>query len=530
VLWLKGAKSSDGKPLNTGSVFALSRLSSPLVANSKSTIGAVDDLTAGLLEPLRVETQKAMAAADHLMIPREDVLLAWTFKTHSLTNELPELRKKPVDWNLPTAIGAVVEFDLTAVKALADNPLVGIGSAAYSDILWMKEGELISGNAMDPNASETNTDVTPNVVRSTEGSFTAETLTTPRQEARRFSLIAPKTSKKAGGKVPVVIFQHGLNGSRREALFIANTFAKGGYAVLAIDAPFHGDRSYCTQNADCRGGSTCDSNHRCTDDLNDPNDGYQYGNIGPFSNPIKTPVISGNQFLSTTNLFASRDHFRQQVIDIAQLIRVLQNTTDGIGAIPIDNPDTMGVTETLDVENPRYVGQSLGGIMGALISAAIPEIPASTLNVPGASLTDILLGSQAFASRKQALDLYLASRGMPAGSDAYFQFLDIARWILDPADPQNYGRHLIAEPFQDLVAQQPGPRKRIFISWVKNDEVIPNSTTTLLIRSIDAAAAPANFKEKQYPSGGHTFMVQNVVTNPNLAFASQQEALEWVDQ
>ena len=67
-------------------------------------------------------------------------------------------------------------------------------------------------------------------------------------------LILPKVPRFADGRIPVVIFQHGITRFRRDALIISNTIAKHGYATLAIDHPLHGDRSYCTSDSDCATG------------------------------------------------------------------------------------------------------------------------------------------------------------------------------------------------------------------------------------------------------------------------------------
>jgi hypothetical protein len=526
--WLKGARTLDGRAVNANVIFALTRLPLPLFANGKSTTDAVDDLTAALLEPLREKLQPAFAAADTLGIAREDILVASTFTTQTTSASLPGLAAKPGGaWALPTGITGgptnLVAVDFSQL-ALLENLCAGCD--LHSAILWAKEGEFTSADALDPAGTEVDLNQASKPVISTEGPFTDATLATPRVEQRRFFLAVPKGAKSATGRIPVVIFGHGLGESRRDAILIANTIALAGYATLAIDAPFHGLRSYCQGDTDCRAGVTC-TNHRCPDLLADPNDGYKVRNLADFgADPLGTPAISSSQFVSSTNLFASRDHFRQQVIDVAQLIRVLNDTTNGIGAIDVNDPATAAVTETLEPAHPRYIGQSLGGIMGTLISAGIPEITASTLNVPGASMTDVILTSPSFHSNKVALDNYLTLQGKTPGTQAYEQFMDLARWALDPADPQSYGRHLIAEP---LVASW--PRKRIFVSWIQGDGTIPNPTTQLLLNSIETGPAPANFQVKKYAGGDHSFLLGVYSpTSSGLAIEAQTDAVDWVTQ
>jgi hypothetical protein len=54
-------------------------------------------------------------------------------------------------------------------------------------------------------------------------------------------------------------------------------------------------------------------------------------------------------------------------------------------------------------------------------------------------------------------------------------------------------------------------------------------TTALLLNSIDGQNEAAFFKEKQYPSGGHAFLLN--ITSPAaaaLAIQGQTDAVDWV--
>ncbi len=519
LLWLTGARGRDGLRVQPSGALALLRLSTPLWANGKSALAGLDDESAEALETLRQKYAPTFALADGLGIARADILWATFFTTQSGPLELPALRALPQTWNLTTQVtGGPGNLTLLNTSSLASY---------LPDVRWVKEGSYTAGNALDPSGTEE--DLSSGLSIPTEGAFTAATLASPTLEQRQFFLAVPKVAKTpATGKIPVLIFQHGLGGSRRNAFAIANTAAQFGYATLAIDAPFHGNRTFCQANVECRVGTVC-TNHRCPDDPNDPNDGYALTPLGTFTDLIGVPLRSGEQFVSTTNLLASRDHFRQQVIDLAQLVRVLGDTTAGIGAIDVDDAATGAVVETLDPQNPRYIGQSMGGIMGALITAALPEILSATLNVPGASQADIVANASHWNARKAQVDAYLTARGRGPGTQAYERFIDHGRWAMDAADPQNVGRHLIAEPLPDALTQAPLPRKRVFISWIQGDQVVPNATTQLFINSIDAAPAPANFKQKMYVGGDHAFLVDVISLNAPLAYQAQAEAMQWVD-
>jgi len=47
---------------------------------------------------------------------------------------------------------------------------------------------------------------------------------------------------KRGGKIPCVIFLHGYGGSKEDIRGVASIVAREGYAVMAIDAKYHGER------------------------------------------------------------------------------------------------------------------------------------------------------------------------------------------------------------------------------------------------------------------------------------------------
>src|SRR5690606_16202983 len=42
--------------------------------------------------------------------------------------------------------------------------------------------------------------------------------------------------------LPVVVFQHGINGSAHNVFGVANSLNAAGFAVIAMDLPFHGSR------------------------------------------------------------------------------------------------------------------------------------------------------------------------------------------------------------------------------------------------------------------------------------------------
>ncbi len=524
VLWLKGAAPFAGSlPLKMAPAFVLAKSKQPVVVNGKSQVSTVSDEDAVELEKLRLKTQDALAVADARGLSRDDVLLAWTFTTQTTAPTLPALRAKPSEWNLPTGVVGGPAMLTNLPTNLLQVLSLQAGGDFHSAIRWAKEGAFTSGNALDQNGWELDlTNPSAPVHTGTEGPFTPATLATPRQEQLRFWLFVPKVPKNLNGGIPVVIFQHGITGSRVQSALIANSIAKAGYATLAIDLPMHGDRVYCASNSECSNNGAC-TNHRCPPSAS-------------VNDVISGQPSSGLRFGSSTNLAATRDQLRQQIIDVAQLLRVLKDTTNGIGAINVDDSATEGVVEHLDVATPRYIGMSLGALTGSLIVAANPEIPAACLNVGGASPADILTQASVpfLRNRKLKLDAYLkAKRGIDVGTQAYEEFFDIARWMMDSSDAQNMGRYYIDEALTDTLTQTPYPKKRILISWAKDDPWVPNATTLKQINSIESASMLSYFKQHLYDgatTGNHSFMFSiGSAAQVQVTLQSQAEAVSWVD-
>lgn len=586
LIWLRGAAGTNGKGVNANTTFALARLTNPLVdSNGNSTIDGVPNSQAQQLAVLQSLISPVLQIVNGVGtsagFTKEQVINAWTFLTETTSPAGAQLNAYPYSPPIASAF--------TPVTFPCANPGVGCGPDPTGLVAggipyptWTltpfvappasggfgfshiqadaKEGFYPAPELLIASVPDFQLGTGPTV---TEGYFNP-TLA-PRPEMRHFTLIMPNASGMAalgartscGGAgqpachVPVVIFQHGLGGFRRQAALISEALATAGFATFAIDAPMHGDRSFATAASQCQAAIDWDStNFRCAPGT------YAYVDPGPtdIQHYMQEPAISGQNFLSIANIFATRDHFRQQIIDYAQMMRVLNAISSQFDVS--DMPG--GVTAVLDAtaRPPAYIGQSLGGILGALITASIPEIKLSVLNVPGASLVDIIEDQYTpqqvppngggFYGFKAGLDAFLASPaggGMKTGSHAYDFFLDTARWILDPADPQNFGRNLIAEPLPNLESGTPAPGspKKVFVSWMQNDPVVPNATTQLLINSITVPSNLAgDFQNKPYAFpvstdplasfnvGDHGFLID--YKDLTTTVIGQTDAVTWVAQ
>jgi hypothetical protein len=261
---------------------------------------------------------------------------------------------------------------------------------------------------------------------------------------------------------PTVIFAHGLGQSKTNALVIAPQLAQAGnFATVAIDAVAHDSRAVRISNDPARG---------CGDvNTGNPN------NLRP--PPVTSPQCY-DSFLST-NLGTTRDNIRQTILDYHGLIAALKacSVTPCGGFKP-------------NMTKLYYVGQSLGGILGGMtvataVDATTSAFKASVLNVPAVGWVDFLENTQNLRIRCFLVDglidagILKGEKSSPPGNptmglcltDAwkmqpgYVQFSVIGRWVLDPADPANFTSKLRT--------------RRVLIQEVVDDGVAPNFATEI---------------------------------------------------
>jgi hypothetical protein len=346
-----------------------------------------------------------------------------------------------------------------------------------------------------------------------------------------FVMTIPVGTAPAAGW-PVTIFGHGLTGDKTNAFAIANTLASIGQVTIAIDEPWHGDRNTCTgfgaflnlatgqtiftDDYACSNPATqsCNAAGRCqlrtrpsapactpaspTSDLvclgagqgACAPDGFCEGAGAGFASSITlgpgvSLPVSGWNFLNLADFFAGRDNIRQQVISHAQLARVI--IASGPGGINTTPPST---AVKLDPTKISYVGQSVGSFLGGLYTSVAPEVGNTALNVAGSDWVLNLLTSPSFAAQKNAFLKGLAAEGVEQNSPEYDQFLGIAKWIIDPADPVNAAYYLthpakLPSPLPDNI--KPATR-RAFVQWILDDQVVVNPGTVELVNA--AVGAP----------------------------------------
>jgi len=278
---------------------------------------------------------------------------------------------------------------------------------------------------------------------------------------------------------PVVIFQHGINRSRADALNIADSFADSGLVVVAIDLPLHG--------------VTDPTSQLYASATNPLYSGLSLPPLGSIERTFDLDLVnnttgtagadgeidsSGASFLNLTSLLTTRDNLRQGAADLITLTRSLPAMSLGSGS-----------AGDIDPAGIHFLGHSLGAVVGTLFLAVASntEIRTGVLAMPGGGIPYMLRDSASLGPRMVTA---LQAQGLTRGSALFEQFFRDAQTVVDSGDPLNYiaaaaANHPI-HVFQVVGSLTSPP-----------DQVIPNSATERLIDAagltrIAAASSPGS--------------------------------------
>ena len=403
----------------------------PILVDGASQIPAVPDGDARKVEGSRTELTAALDT-----LGRDHIFAAWPFTTMSVAAPLADLRQSAETFAVSPDPAGVTH--MTPGQAFADFA-IGIGSVV--NVADVYNGTIESPEFLDP------------VTRAwrRDGSHVTEKV--------RFTMTTPKNPKP--GPIPVVIFGHGLVTERRFVLAVGDALGAKGYAVISIDFPYHGERTYCAKGGPisvvnpsngsltslepCQAGSTCNDLGKCVD---------AQGNGNHLANfpVISMPVASGAMFLEIDHIANSKDHFQQALIDLGALDRSLRKGNwQSVMGRPVDTAHIF------------YAGQSLGGIMGAIFLGTAPDISRAVLNVPGANLVPMFDDSPFFSAQ---LDAFFTRQKITRESFEGRRFMTVAKWFMDAVDPQHLG------PITG--------NRALLIQMATLDMIIPNDNTKVL--------------------------------------------------
>ncbi len=282
---------------------------------------------------------------------------------------------------------------------------------------------------------------------------------------------------------PVVVFGHGLGGSKDNTFVIAPQLAAQGFATIAISWVAHNDRAI---QIDTSAAKACDGERNTSDD----------------------PQCFAQ--ILTPDLASTRDNIRQSVLDALTLIENIKGCT---AAAPCGDL-------AFDSSKIGYLGQSLGGLIGSVLVGVSPDIEASVINVGGSGWIDVidqnstpeivcpLVDGLIFSGILEGDYSAAGPTALCLKSDwnqqaGWKTFAAVGRWILDPADSAN--------------SAELAKGKKILIQKVVGDTVVPNIAQdqfAKLLGVTGAAAESTTFTNRESVDGPTAAIFDPTNTNP----------------
>ena len=218
-----------------------------------------------------------------------------------------------------------------------------------------------------------------------------------------FIYLAPSTPAPKGG-FPLVIYQHGIGSSKESVTSLAGALTSSGFAVVAIDLPLHN--------------SLAITGHT-------------------------TPTQWVEDFLAIGAPLATRSSIQQAAFNLHRL-ELTAETGGFTAALAIPG---LGAYAPNYATMPKFVGISLGSIVGAYYLAGNTQVDATTgsftpasisasmkayLSVPGGRTAYLIQNSPDFAP---VVNGGLAALGILPGTATYNEFFQVTQSVVDIADP-----------------------------------------------------------------------------------------------
>ena len=435
--------------------------------NGNSTYALIPDATAQGLEPQRQITQAMEAVAASGGVNPDDIILAWTVQTQSITpvSKLVRSIAQPGDTVVgPTGV-STAEIGLFGLADLYAGIItlpyyLGVPSAEnqiapLTDFWTAEPGAYIppfDQLGFDP--TSTNVTVFNPFPVQTDDQTVPLLMTVPNANSGM--------TKPAAGW-PTVIFGHGLRGNRTNMLGIADTLASLGFAVIAIDAPLHGitpdNEAFAllyienTPFAPIANERTFDVDY--------------VNNVTGAPGPDGIVDASGTHIINFTSLLTSRDNARQMHTDLSTLaLSVPQIDIDGDGL-----PD-------LDGSSVHYASISMGSILGTPFVALEPTLSSAAMSV---GMGGIFRGLIASPGLGPSIKAGLASVGLVEGTAEFELFLTVGQTVFDSADPINWSA--------EAALNRP-----IMVHEVIGDQVVPNFVPTAPLSGTEPMMAVMGLK------------------------------------
>jgi pimeloyl-ACP methyl ester carboxylesterase len=425
-------------------------------------LAGMDGQTAAGIQKMREELDELITDRS---LNRDSIKAAYTFKTQSITGASLNLSAAPysAEYGVTSAI-----FTPTAAAEIDPLTHFGIPAASFPNVAAFVEGTTNTLFALD---------LPTGALKPNSATWTPQTipvlLAVPQS-----GLTTPCTPIAS----PLVVLHHGINGSRLTLLPLADRLAQDGFIVAAIDAPYHGARSYCNDDADCGGGTGS-----CQPVVAGATLAAVPGTCT--SGTLDEASASGNYFISS-NFFRTRDAIRQDLLDQSGLVLSLARPP-APWPQPAANPLATALAARCVAVDPTkvyFLGISLGGMIGTNVAATNPRVSRAVLNVAGGTLVDVFTNAPAFATEVDALFLSLGIdrsqiASNPAVAAAYLKTVNVAKWILDPADPINFAAGVATKypsPIAPLLGALASTSTDTLGQASFGDTVVPNAFNDLL--------------------------------------------------
>jgi len=267
--------------------------------------------------------------------------------------------------------------------------------------------------------------------------------------------------------VPVVLYAHGITGSRANSVAYAAGLAANCIATVAIDMPLHGIAPQRTDNNGALEANPLlpfNMEYALAADTTSPWAGViaaqvnggdstfadtaeRHNNVYQNSSSLRVPMsfgdtdagTSGSTFINLSNFTRTRDNIRQAVVDLMNLNASLGNISTEL--------DAQGALQ-LDTTQVFVAGHSLGAIVATTFAAVnnsasvlagntnLNEIQGVILANGGANLTKLLENSPTFGP---VVTGGLAAAGVAQGTSSFEKFMYVFQSAVDVADPANSG-------------------------------------------------------------------------------------------
>jgi hypothetical protein len=454
----------DGHPLRPGGRYAAVVTTDVRAIDGAPIVpaaawAALRDATDALADPLAAAAYAlhapVLASLEGNGVRRERIAGLAAFRVMTVTDELTDARERIWGGDAPVVGDAIALPAGAALDARLGTPALPLtGLDVEGGVVHSAIGFVVDGAFDAPNFLAAAPGVHGRFGRDAEG----------RTEVRRvdrvpFTLVLPRAADLSA--LRVVIFQHGLGAERSDVFGLADSLASAGYAVVAIDAPYHGMRAARAR---------LDEASRFTGAM--APDGFGDATGAGIVIDFAGILDAGGDLESFSPVYL-RDALRQAACDLMTLTRVLRE--GDWSAVRAADPGLAGLG--FASEPFAFVGVSLGGIIGTIFTAMEPDVGAAMLVVTGGHLVQAVAESPPFNAGYfpqlfPLLGLDASAVDYAAHHPVFFPELAVWQTLLDRGDSIAYASALARRPVDVLALM------------ARDDETVNNLSTESLAAAL----------------------------------------------